>query len=255
MVRATEYPVAFGARGEYNTKIDIVLGSRTTTRDPWHLIVECKRANRDYKRWVFFDQNVRLTGITRRSMFVQRADLSGGWDQQKDAFPPLFQRVEKIYAHQDCPMFNFYIEARINRPNSGQKSSATEAIEESLRQVCTGMIGMGVELTKMKALSFRLLPIVVTSADLFSAEFESANVSIDRGQIAAEKLKLRPQKWLGVNYRIDNLAAQFAGLTTNTPTSVHESLWVRYLRTVFVVQAEHLIPFLGWASHWITDTE
>ena len=253
MVRAVEYPVSFGLPGSFETKIDMILGGRGSNRDPWHLVVECKRANRDYKRWIFFDQKIRLNGLSHTSMFLQRADLSGGWDHSSQPLPPLTQRVEKLYAHSDCPIFNFYIEARINRPNSGQRASATEAIEDSLRQVCTGLVGLAVDLRRMKSTSHRLMPIVVTSADLMSAEFNTAKVSVERGHILPENLTLKPQKWLAVNYRIDESVAQFAGLTTNTPSNVSEALWTQYIRTVFVVQAEHLLPFLKWAHYWITD--
>lgn len=251
---AIEYPVSFGLPGTFDTRIDMVLQRRTSTHDPWNLVVECKRANRDYKRWVFFDQAIRLKGITKKSLFYHRADLAGSWSDNGQDLPPLVQRVERIPSHQDCPIFNFYVETRLNRPTSGQqRASATEAIEDALRQVCTGLIGLARDLHRMKKLNFRLLPVVVTTGDLMSADFESTDISTERGQIDASKLKLTPREWLGVNYRIDESVSRFAGLTTNIGTSIGESIWTRYVRTVFVVRSERFADFLKWVNHWIVD--
>lgn len=251
--RAVEYPVAFGSHHEIETKIDIILGRRNSAKDPWYAVVECKRASRDYKRWIFFDKKIRLVGLGRASLFLQRADLLTTWTPSLQEFPPLTLQVDRIPANHECSIYNFYVEARINRPNSGQKASATEAIEGSMRQVCVGVVGLASSLARMKATSFRLLPIVVTSADLYSAEFKVDDISIDRGHIDPENLRLEHRPWLCVNYPIDESIAEWAGLTTVHASTVGEALLSRHLRSVFVVQSNHLIPFLKWANEWVTD--
>lgn len=96
------------------------------TRDPsgpWHLIVECKRANPDYKQWLFFDQKGRVTKSDSDGLFVQRADFTGSWDHRGQI--PLTKRIHRVPAPKDCPVFSFYLEARPNPGKREQLASGT----------------------------------------------------------------------------------------------------------------------------------
>jgi len=93
---------------------------------------------------------------------------------------------------------------------------------------------------------FRLIPVVVTTAELMSAHFDADKISLDGGKIEPKDLKLEPRKWLAINYHISDVVSQFSGVNTNLSTSIAQHLGSRQVRTVFVVQADHLQPFLVW---------
>lgn len=240
---AMEFPVSLGSPGTYESRIDAVL--KHTSNGPWHLLLECKRAHPDYKQWVFFDDVNRISPSETNSVFIQRAELSGaGWDHT--GLPPLIKRTSILPAPEDCPVFNFYLETRIERPGSGRRASATEVIEASFRQLGVGLVGLSQLLHQQKLSNFSLLPVVVTSAEVFAAHFDPRSVSLSHGHIETKDLVLKNRDWVAVNYRIDESVSRFAEMTGGLGTTLREALMYRYLRTVFVVRADKLTKFLTW---------
>lgn len=245
-VEAEELPVSL-PNGE-ETRIDLVLRHGPQLSSPWRVVLECKRSARDYKRWVFFGEADRHRGPSPRNYYVEHADIKGPWDHQGE--PPMIHRVETSNASPDCPVFDYGVEVRIDRPGSGKRASATDAIEDAFQQVSLGQAGLALRLRNAHALTFRLLPIVVTTAELLSADFSVDRVSLDRGMVEADDLSLKPRPWLAVNYRVNDVICQLSGITTGRTTDLAADLAARQVRTVFVVQAAHVQQFLGWLGQW-----
>ena len=243
-VEASEVPVSLPNGNE--TRVDIVLRHcPNQPENPWRVVMECKRAARDYKRWVFFADAKHANGPSPGSYYTEHARLAGSWDGQGE--PVMSHFTEPVTASSECPVFDFGVETRINRD---KKSSATEAIEDSFRQVTLGQAGLAFKLRRACALTIHLIPVVVTTAELMSAHFDTDKVSLDRGTIDPKDLTLASRKWLAVNYRISDVVSQFSGFTGNRTTSIAEQLVSRQVRTVFVTQAEHLQPFLEWLEKY-----
>ena len=238
-IEASEVPVSLPNGSE--TRVDIVLRHNTKQESPWRVVVECKRAARDFKQWVFFADNNYAKGPSPNCYYIERADLARAWDGQGE--PQLSHYAEASSANIDCPVFDFGVETLLKRD---KKVSATEAIEDSFRQVTLGQAGLVYKLCRARATIIRLIPLVVTTAELMSAHFEADNVSLNRGTIQPKDLKLEPRKWLAVNYRISDLVSHYSGFTGIQTTSIAEQLVARQVRTVFVVQAEYIQPFLEW---------
>lgn len=177
-------------------------------------------------------------------LFVQRADFVGSWDHQGRV--PLVKRLDRMSAPQDCPVFSFYIETRLNPTKRDQRASATEAIEQAFRQVSVGLVGLSCVLHDMNQYHFRLLPVIVTTAEVFTATFDPQSVSLSHGKIEPKDVSLQKRPWVAVNYRIDESVSRFAEMTGGLGRDVSEALMYRYLRTVFVVRAAHLREFLVW---------
>ena len=226
------------------TRIDLVLRHGPETGVHWRVVMECKRSARDYKRWVFFAAGEISPGPSPSSYYFEQADLTGIWNCQGD--PPLLHRIEKAPVSPNCPVFDYGVEAKIERSGSGKKASGTEAIEDSFQQVTLGQAGLAFRERNSHALNFRLIPTVVTTAELMSAHFDNNLVSIDRGMINPKDLDLKPRKWLAVNYRISDVICRFSRITTHRTTGLANDLAARQVRTVFVVQAAHIQEFLAW---------
>jgi hypothetical protein len=249
-VEASEVPVSLPNGDE--TRVDIVLKHRYSQADnPWHVVMECKRAARDYKRWIFISNIKYAKGPWPNQYYTEYARLAGGWDSQGE--PPMAHTVELTTADNECPAFDFGVEARIEPPtNRDKRASATDAIEDALHQVTLGQTGLANTLRRAHLLMIRLIPIVVTTAELMNAHFEDDKVSLEAGKIDPKDLRLEPRKWLAVNYRISDVISQFSGVNANLTTSIAQHLASRQVRTVFVVQAEHIQPFLEWLEkHFI----
>jgi hypothetical protein len=163
--------------------------------------------------------------------------------------------TERVAAEEECPIFDYGVEAKINRPSgNGKRSSATNAIEEAFQQVTLGQTGLALKFLGARSLNFWLIPIVVTSADLMSAHFDIEKVSLERGEIKRNDLKLEPRKWIAVNYCVNDTICQFSRFTLNPTTSVAHQVLGWQLRTVYVVQSNHIHPFLAWLDKTFPST-
>ncbi len=242
-VRAVEYPVSVG--NDRDTRVDVVLTDGTFGQACWHLVLECKRSHPDYKRWVFFDPTPR-EAIRGDCYFVETADLGGTWAPHERPEPPMTHRIDARPAGDQCGIYNFYVETRLERPNSGKKASATDAIEDAFQQVTLGQAGLGRRLREMHNLKFRTVPVVVTTADILAADFSPTDVSLGRGDLRAEHLKLSQKPWVAVNYRINDTLVRHGSITSNIGRDVAEDVFCRHLRTIFIVQAQKISSFLAW---------
>ena len=242
-VEASEVPVSLLDGTE--TRVDIVLRLRVRQQEsPWRVIIECKRAAPDYKRWLFFSKSEQSKGAGSGSYFIERGDLDRGWDTQGE--PPMARRTTAIPATDECPVFEFGVEAKIERPNNSKKFSATEAIEDALRQVTLGQAGLAVKLKRGRATCVRFIPVICTTAELMAAHFDSETVSLDRGMIEPKDIKLEPRNWLAIQYRISDAVSHSSGFSDNLADSIANQLVTHQFRTVFVVQAKSIKPFLQW---------
>lgn len=241
-VEASEVPVSLPSGDE--TRIDLVLRLGKVENSPWRVVMECKRAAREFKHWVFFGNTTWRRGPSPNTYYIQRADLHSGWNNQGK--PPLLHRVDTCPATSDCPVYDYGVEVRLNRKGSNDKSSATEAIENSFQQVTLGQAGLALRLWSACELNFRFLPVVVTTANLMSARIPVEKVSLDYGKIEPADLQLEPRNWLAVNFRVNDGVCQQTQITTHARTALAEDLAARQVRTVFVVQSAHIQPFLIW---------
>jgi len=117
-IEASEVPVSLPNGSE--TRVDIVLRHNTKQESPWRVVVECKRAARDFKQWVFFADNNYAKGPSPNCYYIERADLARAWDGQGE--PQLSHYAEASSANIDCPVFDFGVETLLKRD---KKVSAT----------------------------------------------------------------------------------------------------------------------------------
>lgn len=241
-ISAAEVPVS--VPGGEETRIDIVLNDPREHGRNWNLVLECKRAHPDFKAWIFFDARAHADEGGGNNYHLEYATLSGTWDHNGPV--PMMHLVDRRPASDVCPLFNYYLESRLERPDRAKPAAATKAIEDAFQQVTLAQTGIARHLRDLKSLSFRLAPIVVTTAQLAVALYNVGNVSQERGMIDPSHLKVEPRDWLAVNYRINDSLVRNSGLTTNVSGSIREDLQARQIRTIFVVQALALNRFLAW---------
>lgn len=245
-IEAAEYPVST-ANGK-QTRIDIVLAHKTLPNVC--LALECKRANPLYKRWVFFASTVR----PHEFFFDTARQFSKGPDGR-------FQYIRGLDAvPASTEAYTFYLEALQERLRSQKRSSATNAIEDAFQQISTGQVGLmrklilfGETMPGLPPPPIRVIPVVVTTAQLFAANFGHDAIPLATGEITPDKLVLTKPKYLAVNFRLNDDLAEFAGLTSQKPARIGLDLTTQQVRTVFVVQASHFREFLFWADEKIVE--
>jgi hypothetical protein len=240
-IEAFEVPVSLPNHDE--TRIDIVLKHKKVGL-PWWLVIECKRAAPDYKTWVFFAQNQTGRGPSPNSYYIENAKLAHSWDHSGE--PEMMHGLERRAAASSCPAFDFGVEARLNRAEHSKRVSATDTLEDALHQVTLGQAGLALKLRTAHELTINLVPIVVTTAEIVSADFNCESISLSHGEIDPKNLRLEPRKWLAVNYRASDVICQFSRFTILKQNSIGDHVCSWQVRTVFVVQAENILEFLAW---------
>lgn len=241
-VEAAEVPVSL-ANGD-ETRIDLVLRHGPQSGMPVRALIECKRAARDYKRWIFFAQNEVAHNPSPNSYYTERAHLQSSWRSGDE--PDISHTIDTKAASPECPVFDFGVEARLNSPEKERRVSATDAIEDAFQQVTLGQAGLGVTLRKAHVTNFINLPVVATTAELVSAHFDARHVSLDRGMIDPKHVKIEPRRWLAVNFRISQTISLSVPMGLHNKIGLAGELVMRQVRTVFVVQADHVHEFLVW---------
>lgn len=234
---AEEYPVTGGE--EQLTRIDLVY--RHANFPGLYAAIECKRPNPKYKHWIFFGPNPQSFG--KHSTYVETLrsiNATHPGSHQHTIENPLVE----------VPSFRFYLEAAKER-GSG-KHSFTETIEKAFRQSIIGQIGLLRKLADHVTMGggnriswLRVVPIVVTTAPILVADFNSASVELRDGNVNPSDLKIRAVPFLSVDYHADDdlrLASRFCRLTPG-PDPMND-IRLFQTRTVFVVQAEHLVDLL-----------
>ena len=242
-VEALEVPVSVANEA---TRIDLLLRHYSSKESPWYAVLECKRLAREYKRWVFFGEKYKSRGPTAGSYYIEQADFIGMWDHSGP--PPMNHYLATRPASDQCPAFDFYLEARLARPGGGRTVSATSAIEDAFQQVTLGQAGLAMRMRATNILKFRLLSVVVTTAEVAVALFDPARVSLEYGKIEAADLTLESRRWVAVNYRVNDIISHQSLLTTNRSQEIGVDIAARQVRTVFVVQAAHIHEFLAWLA-------
>ncbi len=241
-IEASEVPVALSASAE--TKIDLILRNRQEQLSKWRLIVECKRAARDFKSWVFFGEAPATFGPSSRNYYIEHANLADSWNGQDD--PKMRHQVIPQSASAECPVFEYFVEAKVNLPSNEKKFSATTAIEDAFRQVTLGQAGLALRLRKARELTFHLVPIVVTTAHLYAAHCSVGQISLDHGKLAPSDISLENLRWLAVNFRVSELTCRDSLITINPTAEIAFDLAARQVRTIFVTNPASLESLLTW---------
>jgi len=92
------------------------------------------------------------------------------------------------------------------------------------------------------------IPVVVTTAELFRARFDTTNVPLSTGKVGSQHLKVEPIDFCGVNYHAnDNLCLKSEHVRMSR-TSVKEDVASWQRRTIFVIRAERIDYFLSWLN-------
>lgn len=254
LVDLEEYPVT-AADGE-QTRIDLVL--RHKGDEHLNLCLECKRHNPKWKTWVFWGTEAERVDEKKSSMRVQTLEIPHPPRKNGERL----RRYRHEIAHQGIalPVFQYYLELRLEPPprqgrRSEKKASSTEAIENACRQAVRGQTGLTECLYKMHiessgSLRHRAVPVVVTTAELLTLEFDANDIDMATGTIEPGDVTATRVDFAAVGYHGDDT------LGVQDPEGfgrqrLHVELDRRMSRTVFVVRANRLNEFLKWISLYL----
>ncbi len=238
-----EYPVT--AADGTQTRIDLLL--RHASSRNVYICVECKRPNPKYKNWIFFDKSSAGIFIEDGRMIVGEKYVSG---------VPIDYRhiISSRFPVSGFHIYNYYLEA--TKEKNREKASSAETIEKASRQLIAGHTGLMYKLREYEkeAMSFfRSIPLIVTTADLFAADYDIGKVSLETGMIDGASLKLIPQKYCAINYHPDDGLSVKRERSNHRKSDVHSDMEFFQNRSVFVVNSSSMREFLFWAGEYLTE--
>jgi len=235
-VEVAEVPVM--AQDGTETRIDLLLMSGSNC----YLCVECKRASPEYKAWVFFDDKQLIQKSGTGSLFIETIEQNLCAHRTRDKFRHYTQN--RKWDEIGIRVFNYYVECSLGN----KKRASTEAIEVAFHQVLCGTSGLVEKLVQMHSsdsYTYQVIPIVVTTAELYHAAYAPGDIDIITGTIELDKFKIHPKPYLAVNYHAgEGLGLDRHCFAGDKPDTIVEDLLGRNMRTVFVVQSKKTNDFL-----------
>lgn len=220
------------------TRIDLVL--RNAKNQGLYLCLECKRMNPVYKQWVFFDQRRGPDRAPQGDKYVESFRV---FKRGVTHGAPPFHSIEGLRLTNPVHLFNYYIEVAVDWQ---RKAGHTKAIEDAFQQITCGQSGfMTKQLDFDGPFHVMAIPAVVTTANLYEACFDEADISLSAGTIEPSKLKLEVLEFCAVNYHANDQLAVRSKYSQPIKTIEHEMTFGQ-IRTVFVVQAHAILKFLSW---------
>ena len=248
IVLTQEYAVT--ASDGAQTRIDLVL--RRVAANGHYACVECKRHNPRYRRWVFFDRNKGGGGLPADLHF--ESFRSQGFFLQDGL--KASHAMERQNCGSVCPIFNLYLEVAAN--SAGKRASYTDTMEDAFLQVTRGQSGfMAKQVAFAKQSGGQMphrvmaIPVVVTTAQLSEAVFDTKHASLELGTITSSNLKTAPLKFCAVSYHANDSIAVRSEFSIPC-SSIDVDVLHCQTRTVFVVSSSAIVEFLEWLDLQIT---
>lgn len=246
-ITTNEYPVSVLGQ---DTKIDIVLKS-----NQFFLIIECKRADPNYLRWVFPEQ-VRNVAIRVRATQLYIQEIRGNETFRQGQRSQIKPEPVSVLAHVNddelrVASWGLEVLTRVNK-NSGRsvKPSRTEAIEDACYQVFKGLGGFVLEQVQQlvkhpETGGSYFLPVIVTTANLYTAQYDVSKIDLGNGKLPQEEANLEEAKWLVLDYGVGD-SIQVAPVSDVYVGRDPEEIRKRYKsKGVLVVNAVHLKEFFS----------
>lgn len=242
-----EFPPASGTKRGDESALDIRAEFSLHSDDLLTLLIECKKNNPGFVNWIFFPKSQPLREESIRYTKIDLVGTTPGSDHWSS------RTAQDTYGLQGFVM-NEAREVRGTyegyRRNDLTKTS-NAAISDAARQVALATQAIITEtrdwLKTMNSASPRLskpferqvyLPAIVTSARLFSCEFDVSSIDPATGEIPLDKANLREQRKLFYEYP---LPRQLQSFPQNVSNEAPHQIIDKFGRMhILVVQSESL---------------
>lgn len=230
-----EFPVSVRGR---DTRVDFVLRH---VDKPLYVVVECKRANPALSDWCFLRAPYTYRDQRREGVFVDRMT----WEDNRRL---RFVEVAELLYTSDA--YHIGLELKTNAAGDDVGRGRGE-LDHAATQVMLGVNGLieSFARSKVRANSQRyLIPIVVTTANLWGSDTDLAAADLETSVISRERISLLPKTWIAYQYPTsESIKHETARRFPLSPDLV-ATFAGEYLRTVQFVRPQHLPGLLRLIS-------
>lgn len=244
-VRAYEYPVSLWGQ---DTKVDIVLHAKRQSLPELYALVECKRADPSYIYWLFGAPGLPYRDALCSTLgFKSLSPISSAQPLQ---VKPLLEQLRFEFSTYVARSWQEV------KQDSHKRVSTPQNIENAFGQVLKGVGGFAQEQLHQRckehvSIETFFIPVVVTTASLYVAYYETKDVDLSTGKVSKDKVLFGPQgqpaeedPWVIVDYGVgENVAPE------PIPESYHgvdpAELQKHKTRSIFVVNSKSLVDFFS----------
>lgn len=244
-VRAYEYPVSLWGQ---DTKVDIVLHAERQSPPELYALVECKRADPSYIYWLFG-----APGLP----FGEALCSTLGFKSHNEIWSDQLLQAKRLVTRLHFKVLTHAAESWLEvKRGSDRRTSTPQNIENAFGQVLKGVGGFAEEQRDQRhkehvPIEIFFVPVVVTTASLYVAYYETKDIDLATGKISKTKVLFGPKgqpaeedPWVLVDYGVgENVAPQ------PIPESSHgvdpAELQKHKIRSIFVVNSKSLVDFFS----------
>lgn len=244
-VKAYEYPVSL--KGQ-DTRIDLVLRSKTSTSPEIYALVECKRVDPSYVHWLFGAPGLPFGNALCSALGVECSQSSVHRPNRYDC------KVTRLHFEINTHGAESWLEVKTN---TSKRTSTPQNIENSFIQVLKGIGGFANEQTNQRSKGNALcktffIPIVITTAKLYVAYYELGNINLYNGKIDKDDILFGSSQgqpaeedpWVLIDYYSGgNITPESIPLDHK---GVDPAELQKYkIRSIFIVNSSHLVEFFS----------
>lgn len=243
-VKASEYPVSLEGQ---DTKIDIVLHSKTPNSPELYAVVECKRSDPSYSYWLFGAPGLPFGGALGSTLGFECCVTGTNYPYKANRI------VEQLHFEVNTYGAESWIEVK---KNTTRRTSTPQNIENAFVQVLKGVGGLAREQISQRNKSRELfktffVPVVVTTAQLYVAYYETKNIDLSTGKLGKDKVFFGPREepaqeveWVLVDYGVgENVAPN--PIPENYQGVDPIELQKYKIRSIFIVNSKSLVLFFS----------
>lgn len=242
---AAEFPVHVQGQG---TRIDFIMKLSHQLRI--YLLSECKRANPALSNWCFARAPyVRRNRTDHEPLFLEYA-------QPTEEQETIYASAKEVHDFKDKA---YHIALEVKSNEKGDSGVGRGAIEAAATQICRGLNGM-IEFVSENVSTLAnsngayFLPVIFTTAKLWVSDIDLSSANVEDGNVDIEDANFNEQQWLFYQYHLSP-GIKHSSSPINRPTTIGGFMDSEYIRTIAIVSASGIEPFLQWSSdtdHYLT---
>ncbi len=215
-IQSTNYPVEFPATGHGKASNLDIWAEGHIAQHALQLLVECKKNNPEFVDWIFFPTSphrpIKTTVRVLESRFVPPTSPLDPYHY--DAFPLLRELLTDLVIADEARETREDYQSR-NRNDRQLTKTSNTAITDAATQIAlaTQAILYQEEQTLKKYFQRSpvnqpirpppvFLPVIVTTANLFTCDFQDVDVDLNTGEIAFENVVLQSHPCLLYGYPV-----------------------------------------------------
>jgi hypothetical protein len=252
-IRDTNYPVEYNGEA---SNLD-VWAERTYIPSRLLLPIECKKNNPDFVDWIFFPRAVRRSSeLHIQTIEVEpRPGVAGNWAIQQQLLQIKHDLIVADEARETKGNYQL-IKQRQDRTKTSNAAITEAAAQvaiasqslirrecQVIQQISAYNMENGIKDTP-PYYNLLCFPVIVTTANLYTCEFQEADIDLATGEIAFNQAKLIQRPYLLFDYPVP-VALQSPPAVTRMR---HEDYWEALKRAsrmpIFVVQSASFPTFL-----------